>query len=145
MSRSGYVDWDDYNDDYPELIAGRWRGQVASATRGKRGQAFFRDLIAALDAMPTKVLITDDLYRGQYVCAIGAVGQYRKTDMRGLDPEDTAKVAGRLDIADPLVREVVYENDEDGWNWKEQRRETPAERWKRMRAWAVSQLNEGDK
>ena len=61
MSRSGYTDYDD--SDFANWNHIRWRGQVASATRGKRGQQFFRDLIAALDAMPTKVLITDDLYR----------------------------------------------------------------------------------
>lgn len=131
MSRSGYID-----DDFENWSHIRWRGQVASATKGKRGQQFFRDLIVALDALPTKVLITDDLYRGQYVCAIGAVGKLRGTDMRGLDPDDTQTVGARFDIADPLVREVVYENDEGGW------RETPAERWVRMRAWAVSQLVE---
>jgi hypothetical protein len=129
VSRSGYID-----DDFENWSHIRWRGQAASATKGKRGQQFFRDLIAALDALPAKVLITDDLYRGQYVCAIGAVGKLRGTDMRGLDPHDVETVAGRFDIADPLVREVVYENDEGGWQ------ETPAARWTRMRAWAVSQL-----
>lgn len=45
MSRSGY---NDYSIDNWDLI--RWRGQVASAIKGKRGQAFLRELIEALVA-----------------------------------------------------------------------------------------------
>ena len=56
MSRS------DYNsDNYSEWSLIRWRGAVASATRGKRGQSFLRDLLASLDAMPVKRLISDEL------------------------------------------------------------------------------------
>lgn len=46
MSRSGYSD----DIDNWDLI--KWRGQVASAIRGKRGQLFLRELLAALDALP---------------------------------------------------------------------------------------------
>ena len=46
MSRSGY------SDDYEPSNIAMWRGQVASAMRGKRGQAFLRELIEALDAFP---------------------------------------------------------------------------------------------
>ena len=72
MTRSGY------SDDYDgwQLIKGR--GMVASATRGKRGQQFFKDLVAALDALPEKVLIADDLQNDEGdVCALGAVGLKR--------------------------------------------------------------------
>lgn len=62
MSRSGYTDDGDN--------VAMWRGQVASATRGKRGQRFFRDLVAALDAMPEKRLIRDALEADGEVCAI---------------------------------------------------------------------------
>lgn len=57
MSRSGYID----ELDQWDLI--RYRGQVASAIRGKRGQAFLRDLLAALDAMPEKRLIAGTFER----------------------------------------------------------------------------------
>ncbi len=53
MSRSGYCD--DLDDP---LELGRWRAQVASATRGKRGQKLLRDMLAALDAMPEKRLVS---------------------------------------------------------------------------------------
>lgn len=53
MSRSGYCD--DFDDP---LEHGRWRAQVRSATRGKRGQKLLRDLLTALDSMPEKRLVT---------------------------------------------------------------------------------------
>ncbi len=46
MSRSGYV------DDIDNLALINWRGAVKSAIQGKRGQAFLRALVDALDAMP---------------------------------------------------------------------------------------------
>jgi len=47
MSRSGYSD--DCDDQW-SLIC--WRGAVKSAIRGKRGQAFLKEMLAALDALP---------------------------------------------------------------------------------------------
>lgn len=62
MSRSGYSeDWDGENWTFI-----RWRGAVKSALRGKRGQAFLREALAALDAMPEKRLITHDLIAFEY-------------------------------------------------------------------------------
>jgi hypothetical protein len=45
--------------DIDQWASIRWRGAVKSAASGSRGQAFFRDLITALDAMPEKTLIAD--------------------------------------------------------------------------------------
>lgn len=137
MSRSGYSE--DYDDD----IA-LYRGTVASATRGRRGQRLFRDLVKALDEMPVKRLITNALEYNGEVCALGAVGRARGVSMAGLDPENSEAVAGTFDIADCLAREVVYMNDEayygsrgpDG-KWQP---ETPEQRWERMRKWAASQI-----
>ena len=56
MSRCGYSE--DFDDP---LELGRWRGQVESALRGKRGQRFLRELIAALDALPQKRLVENAL------------------------------------------------------------------------------------
>lgn len=135
MSRSGYSE--DCDDNW-QII--RWRGVVASATRGKRGQAFFRDLLAALDAMPEKRLIANDLVSkdvsgAENVCALGALGKARGVDMTPLDPEDPETVAAAFDIATPLAQEVVFENDEAG-PWKE----TPEHRWSRVRAWVAAQI-----
>jgi hypothetical protein len=136
MSRSGYDDcWD--CDDWQAALAMR---RVASAMRGRRGQRLFRDLVAALDAMPAKRLITDDLIREdstgfENVCALGAVGKQRGIDMKPLDPENPHQVAAAFDISPTLAREVVYENDEGAWG-----RETPEQRWARVRAWAASKI-----
>lgn len=56
MSRSGY-----YDDGEDPLAHGRWRAQVLSATRGKRGQRLLRDMLEALDAMPEKRLVAHEL------------------------------------------------------------------------------------
>jgi hypothetical protein len=73
MNRSGY-DEDSCLDQWSHI---RWRGQVASAIRGKRGQTFLHELADALDAMPEKRLIAHELQEGANVCAIGSVGVQR--------------------------------------------------------------------
>lgn len=93
MNRSGYSD----DIDHWELI--KWRGMVASAIRGKRGQRLLIDLIAALDAMPEKRLIADQLECDGEVCALGSVGRSRQIDMTGIDPHDPDTVSGLFDIA----------------------------------------------
>jgi hypothetical protein len=134
MSRSGYID--DYDDDFLALY--RWRGQVASAIRGKRGQKLLKDLLSALDAMPEKVLIANELEANDGgVCALGAVGKARGIDMTGVDPQEFEVVAPLFDIAEPLAREIAYENDECGTY-----RETPEQRFVRVRKWVVSQIKE---
>lgn len=140
MSRSGY------HDDLDDLTLGRWRGMVASATRGKRGQQFFRDLLAALDAMPEKVLITSALQDDSGdVCALGALGRQRGVDMSKIDPECPEQVAPAFNIAECLAQEVEYMNDEyheRPYDPKimDYRKITPEERWQKMRAWVVSQI-----
>lgn len=131
MSRSGY------NDDSNGWEFIRWRGAVNAALRGKRGQAFLKELLAALDAMPEKRLIADDLERNGEVCAIGALGRSRCIDMSKLDPEDGDAVAAQFGIARALALETVYINDE---HWMA---ETPEERWRRVRAWVAEQIWNG--
>lgn len=131
MSRSGYID--DYDDDY--LALGRWRGQVISAIRGKRGQVFLKDLLDALDNLPEKALIRNELEdTAGDVCALGALGKARNLDMRNVDPEDYETIGPLFGIADPLAREIVYKNDECGWH------ETPEQRFIRLRKWVVEQI-----
>ncbi len=126
MSRSGYTD--DIEDNWSHIM---WRGRVTSAMRGKRGQALLKTMLAALDAMPEKRLIRNDLACPDGVCALGSLGQYRGMSLTELDPENYEQVAAAFDIAEPLAREIVYMNDEVGW------RETPEARWQRMRAWVA--------
>jgi hypothetical protein len=141
MSRSGYSDG---QDDNWQMI--RWRGMVASATRGKRGQKLLVDLLAALDAMPEKALVAHELEtKDGEVCALGALGKARGIDMQKLDPEEPESVAAAFDIATPLAQEIVYMNDEyldSKWNETTKRYEDvkPEERWASMRDWVASQI-----
>lgn len=60
MSRSGYTD-DGWDDESAQWASIRYNGALKSAIRGKKGQAFLKDLLAALDAMPEKRLIREQL------------------------------------------------------------------------------------
>ena len=60
MSRSGYTD-DGWDDESAQWASIRYAGALKSAMRGKRGQAFLKELLAALDAMPVKRLIREHL------------------------------------------------------------------------------------
>lgn len=134
MSRSGYCD--DMDDQWAHI---RWRGAVASSFRGKRGQAFLREMLAAMDALPEKKLVSSALEADGQVCAIGSVGRARGIDMSKIDPEDYSKVANTFGIAEPMAQEIVYMNDEAFEScW----RKTPEERFEKMRAWIVSQIRE---
>ncbi len=134
MSRSGY--WDDCED---ELAIGRWRGAVASAIRGKRGQRLLKDLAEAMDEMPEKKLITQDLKNPIGYCTLGVICEKRKiASYDSWESDDTQSLADALDIAEPLVQEIVYLNDE----YTED--ETPEQRWVSMRAWVDRKLKIGE-
>src|SRR6185503_6545079 len=107
MSRSGY------SDDLEPLSLGRWRAQVASAIRGKRGQKLLTDLLQALDEMEKKELITDELMTADgAVCALGCLGKKRGYSMDKVDVSDTNQVGKMFDVAHQLAAEIVYMNDE---------------------------------
>lgn len=143
MSRSGYND--DYDIDQWDMI--RWRGAVTSALRGKRGQAFLKEMLAALDALPYHVLVQNELETStpmsfshwgmhpvETVCALGAVGKARGLNMTLLDPEDSATVAGVFDIAEAMARQIVYVNDECYYHI------SPEKRYDEMVAWIKGQI-----
>jgi len=130
MSRSGY------SEDCDEWALIRWRGAVKSAIRGKRGQAFLKEMAAAMDSMPEKKLAEKELECAEGVCAIGSVGAARGIDMSDLDPDDRETVANVFGISPALVAEIVYENDEIFYQ------ESPEHRFVRMRAWIDENLND---
>ncbi len=131
MSRSGY---DDYADDPLEI--GRWRAQVASTIRGKRGQAFLKELLQALDDMPEKKLIRESLIDDSgCVCTLKAIGLKRGLKLDEIDPDDPETVASRFHITYQLAAEIAYLNDEGAWNG-----ETPEQRWERMRGWVARKI-----
>ena len=159
MSRSGY---DDYDADNWALI--RWRGAVASAIRGRRGQAFLRELVEALDALPERRLIANAAEVGGDYCALGAVAARRGLDLRALDAamqdEDRDAVAQMLGIPEALAAEIMWENDWIEWAQREtyevvgplrpyeSRLRTrwvydptaPSRRWRWMRDWVARNL-----
>lgn len=140
MSRSGYT------DDCENLAL--WRGAVDRAIKGRRGQKALRELATALDAMPIKALAAESLVNqsGEF-CTLGVLGNSRGLPIEAIDPEDSGAAAQAFDIAQAMVREIVYLNDEadeyprfiDG-HWC-RKPETPQERWARMRAWVDEQIS----
>ena len=130
MSRSDYTD--DLGSEWTMIC---WRGAVKSAIRGRRGQAFLRELIDALDALPEKRLISDDLIRDGEVCALGAVGVARgmEAEMAALDPEDYDSVAAAFGLPNALAREIEWLNDEFHYASDE-------ERFTKIRTWAIREI-----
>lgn len=143
MSRSDYCD-DDCGDRWARI---RWRGAVASAIRGRRGQALLRELIAALDAMPERRLTAEALIDDTgAVCALGAIGRARGLDMSNVDPYDHEAVARLFGIPEALAREVMHENDEYGfYEISQDVTDMEERRWREMRAWAVRHLVDGER
>lgn len=90
--------------DSPEAIldAGRWENNLRRQIKGKRGQAFLRELLAALEALPSKRLIANAVARDREVCTLGALALKRRTDAG--EP--------RVDVLDDLAKLVVDDDDE---------------------------------
>ena len=129
MSRSGY------SDDCENI--GLWRGAVARAVSGKRGQSFLREMAAALDAMPLKELIAGEVVRDSaHVCALGSVAVARGMDVTALEIYDGESVGAAFGVARALACEIANENDDAG----PYSGEAPAERWQRMRRWVDGHL-----
>lgn len=153
MSRSGY------SDDCENL--GLWRGAVASSIKGKRGQAFLKEALARLDAMPVKELVSGELEADGQFCTLGVVGAGRGLALDKIDTYDHASLSNLFDIAGPLAQEIMYLNDEAVTDSKwiefelfgpiqpwEQRRNSvrvpdpvaAAKRWQYMRDWIAGSI-----
>ena len=165
MSRAGYCD--DFEDN---LELGRWRAQVRSATRGKRGQKLLRDLLGALDAMPEKRLVSDvlevsatadekraqswvkifndpsaaDRYRECYVTKRPT--EYREGDVCALGALGRVRGLdmGDLDPDEPdgvaAAFDIASPLAREIVYMNDDHHETPEQRWTRMRAWVASQI-----
>lgn len=165
MSRSGYTD--DNDDQWASI---RWRGAVKSALSGKRGQAFLRELLSALDAMPEKELTTAELQVDGQFCALGVVGQARGVDLAQVDTEDWQQLSSTFGIAESMAREIMYENDDcvanEEWtdveihgpmrpnypDWNSHKRSVLVpvkrageQRWFYMRKWVASQITNSER
>lgn len=135
MSRSGYTEGDDC--DNPVYLL--WPSIVRRSIQGKRGQAFLKELLQSLDAMPDKRLISEELQDSSgAVCAIGSVGARRGIDMSTLDPEDFDSIAQAFKISPTLVREIEFHNDDGFSSYSIE--EAPAKRWERIRRWVSKHI-----
>lgn len=140
MSRSGY------SDDCENI--GLWRGAVRRATFGKRGQTFLKELAAAMDAMPERRLIKNELVTPSgECCTIGVVCKSRGLKVHTIDIECPEHVAQAVGISMALAAEIEYLNDEYGDQWRTDENgkwfkveETPEQRWIRMRTWVDEQI-----
>lgn len=107
MSRSGYTDHFEHAFD---LV--RWRGTVARAIRGHRGQRLLRRLITALESMPEPWLTSHQLVaENGECCALGALYLHEGIG-HDIDHDDYEGIARDLDASPALVREIEFENDE---------------------------------
>tara|TARA_R110002153_G_scaffold9324_3_gene38608 strand:+ start:211 stop:636 length:426 start_codon:yes stop_codon:yes gene_type:complete len=140
MGRHGYNEGDGNNWQYI-----KWAGMTASAARGKRGQAMLRELLAALDAMPDKKLITRSVVdEDGCCCTVGALLKEKEVPyldklVAAWEDEDILAewnddIAEDLDVSPVLLQEIEYANDEMGFG------ESPSDRWFRMRAWVAGKL-----
>lgn len=160
-----------YEADDPDSVEdmlrqeGYWQAQ-RNALRGKRGQAFLRELLTTLDAMPDKRLARGVLYHEGAACALGQVITRRISEGQpvagiasleelqlkaGEDDEDEARerteeIGVGLGIPLALVRLVAWENDEAGWGyWRRDGAGGAVEdedqmRWRQVREWAQRNL-----
>jgi len=131
MSRHGLIDAGDcehYN---------LYRGTVTRILRSKRGQAFLKELAAAMDAMPEKVLIASELINDEGdCCAIGVICKAHDIDVQKIDYEEPEQVGAAVGIARQMAAEIEFENDEGVWQ------ETPDQRWQRMRRWVAAHIKD---
>ena len=121
----------EYTEDGENWEIIRWRGMVASATRGQRGRRLLRELREALDAMPEKRLIKGALVTEDgECCALGSVLVARgEPSAHEIDSEGNNDfLAEKFDVAECLVQEIEWVNDESDAL-------TPEDRWKDVSLW----------
>jgi hypothetical protein len=147
MGRSGYCD--DYDWDGAGAPPAFFEQAKTNAIKGKRGRGFLAELAAAMDSMPVKELIAEELVTADGACCtMGVVCKARGLDVSKVDYDDADAVGKLLGIAPTLAREIAYLNDDDfGYEATHKSggipgmsAETPAERWLRMRKWVSDQL-----
>ena len=142
MSRHNYS-----CDFFDPLEVGRFHARLKSTLYGRRGQAFLREMRAALLAMPEKRLIAGALEEEGAVCAMGCVGRARNLDLSGVAADDPEQVAKLMGISPTLVREIAWNNDDEqegGWGPEDfdNSPEAQEERYGRVLRWIERNLKE---
>lgn len=119
-----------------QRLANLQRGAVQSAIKGKRGQAFLTEMIAALDALPAKRLAKQTFEEDGEFCALGAVARSRgMQDITLLSIYSIRDVAAAFNASLALTAEIIDENDD-----MSPHKETREARWVRMRTWAARRI-----
>jgi hypothetical protein len=134
-----------FDDDWDYNVEGLQQGWLRSAIRGKRGQQFLRELVTALDALPTPELCCGALEDAQTgcCCAFGAVRRLRGPENVNLwfhpEEEDMSpyNLAEPFGVSNTLAWAVVQANEEMAESNTEQARRR---RWADVRAWAAGHL-----
>lgn len=145
MSRLLYND-----DDCSPSEEGLQKGWFLSTIRGQRGQRFLRELVAALDALPTPELSSGALEDAKTgcCCAFGAVRRLRGPENVKLwfHPEEEDMTPNHLaepfGVSQTLAWAVVQANEDMNESNAEQARR---HRWAEVRAWAVRHLQEANR
>jgi len=104
----------------------------------KRGQAFLRELILALNALPEKILIYGDFENSDGYCVMGACLKYRNLNVREIDDSNEG-LGSIFNIHTEFIEKVIDVNDSPRII------ETQTKRWHRVRDWAVSNLKTKEK
>lgn len=137
---------DDYEEDFPNQAA-LWRANVERAIKGKRGQAFLKELEEALLALPEKKLIEGRVCEMGKVCAMGALALKRRMStgekiedalrwlgdeapMESYAYETAAFMEKHFKVLQCLSFEVAYTNDE-----RRQKDPTEEARYEKVLAW----------
>jgi hypothetical protein len=102
-----------------------------------------RELRDALIALPEKRLIANSLHRPDGdCCTLGCLARAKGLDFSNIDQHErdqeelNPELASAFDVAQCLIQEVEYENDEGAW------KETPEQRYERMLRWVNSKIKE---
>ena len=126
-----------------------WESVLNRAIAGKRGQAFLRELEAALLHLPRRRVISESLARSGDVCTLGALALHRKVRTGVLHEEAIAELerrsddvseemwdyaSGELGIARTLAWEIIYRTDDITEAM------TPEQRYDEMLLWVGSNL-----
>ena len=141
MSRTHYSD--DYGEDFPNQLW-LYRANVDRSMASKTGRKMLREILAALDAMPTRELwpdvfieTRDEEARDRFhanetpapkgaMCALGAwaatalgpeaaAGLFREAEPDSLTMAHRLKALGWPPL---VVHEIVFENDSEDHRWR---------------------------
>lgn len=140
MSR---ITYNECNDLESLLAAGRWEAREKKVMNGRPALRSFRELEAALSALPRKRLIEGEACDGLDVCAVGALALYRRVQAGehrgvviadltweyGLEERSTVSLGELQGLTNTLSWIIVERNDERYWNM------TPEERYDGVLTW----------